>query len=343
MQREIRNVNHSIHNLPPSCPERKRLLGDLERWNTGVDPLAIVRQSLGHSYRDFTFLRRHFLHCGLWVHFLRVRFHQQGVTYAAVPGSVMYTSQLYHALQQENRLNATWKDLDTLRVMQGNSTFFIGDPPTTFEGYHKNYLLTIGASIQNWAPNRRDQRLKVNKDNRPKMKFLGQTSQAAATRLLPVKGQRPISAAQLEDWIKRGGDKGCANGSTDGATQHGAGKGKTEEEKYRQPLLIERLAAAVTMEISELAFDYFAMHNLCHELLQRLKTDIDTNIGPQLLRDFSAHEKFDLGYVVGYVFSSAAGRKGFVSTTVPSTLLLESATKTVNQWLAERKGKMIVG
>ena len=147
MQHVMRNIRQSLLDVRASCPQRKKLLQNMEVWDKGVDPVAVIRITLGKPYRDYTFLRRHFLHCGLWVHQMRTLFHQQGVEYTAVPGTVMCTTQLYHALQQESCLNFAWEDLETLREMHGNSTFFIGEPPSTFEGYFNNFCLTIGSSI----------------------------------------------------------------------------------------------------------------------------------------------------------------------------------------------------
>lgn len=65
MQRAMRNVKQSVHALPNTCPQRKKLLENMDLWNKGVDPIALIRTTLGKPYKDYTFLRRHFLHCGL--------------------------------------------------------------------------------------------------------------------------------------------------------------------------------------------------------------------------------------------------------------------------------------
>jgi hypothetical protein len=65
-----------------------------------ADPIAVLRQVLGQPYRDYTFYRRNHTHCGLWIHYARTAFHRDAMTYAAVPGGVMTTTQLYHALRQ---------------------------------------------------------------------------------------------------------------------------------------------------------------------------------------------------------------------------------------------------
>lgn len=334
MQHVMRIVKQSVYDLPTSCPERKKVLGVLDTWDKGIDPIALIRTSLGRPYNDYTFFRRHFMHCGLVVHFMRPLFHQQGVVYAAVPGTVLCTTQLYHALQQEQCLDYAWKDLETLRKMQGNSTFFIGEPPSSFEGYFNNFCLTIGSSISNWAQNKRDKKLKVSKDNKPLMKFLGMTSTLVANRISTFGDRRPVSVDVVEDWIQRV-SKSQGNVETE-RIQTPTAKNK----KNKQPL-IHRLADAVASEIADLDFDYFAIHNSCRELLLRLQTEEEKVTGPGFTKRYMSQGEHNLAFVVGFVFSTVAGKKDIVATTVSSTRLLEIAAETFNQWLSEGKGNTI--
>jgi hypothetical protein len=92
-----------VLHTPKVCAERRKLLKNFDLWVP--DKLAIARQVMGYPYKDHTFVRRNSLYCGLWVHHLRWVFHSEGMQYAAVPGAVLYTTQLYHALRQENMLS----------------------------------------------------------------------------------------------------------------------------------------------------------------------------------------------------------------------------------------------
>ncbi|KAF2649112.1 hypothetical protein K491DRAFT_721960 [Lophiostoma macrostomum CBS 122681] len=176
---------------PNVCAERRKVIKDFDLWTP--DKVAITRQAMGHPYKDHTFVRRNSLYCGLWVHHLRCMFHGQGVQDAAVPGAVLYTTQLYHALRQENMLSVQWKDLETLRKMQGSSTFSVGDPPTTIEGYFKNWCISMGVSATNWAPNKRSKNVKMNKDNMRNMKYKGWTSFDFARRIEAYGDRRLLS------------------------------------------------------------------------------------------------------------------------------------------------------
>lgn len=53
-----------------------------------------------------------------------------------------------------------------------------------------------------------------------------------------------------------------------------------------------------------------------------------------------AQEK-NLPFVVGFVFSTAAGKAGIDKTAVPTAVLLKCATGEVERWLGEGKGAEI--
>ena len=50
-----------------------------------------------------------------------------------------------------------------------------------------------------------------------------------------------------------------------------------------------------------------------------------------------------MAMVVGFVFSTLAGKRDIDTTTVSSTRLLEIAAETVQQWLSEGKGSLVTG
>lgn len=116
-----------------------------------------------------------------------------------MPGAVMYTTQLYHALRQEKLLDLEWKGLETLQKMQGNSAYFIGEPPTSYEAYFKNYCLCMGVSTTNWAPNKRSTQVKASKNIMREMKFKAVTSTLVANRIATYGDKRALSAEVVVD------------------------------------------------------------------------------------------------------------------------------------------------
>lgn len=169
------------------------------------------------------------------------------------------------------------------------------------------------------------------------MKFLGMTSTLATTRIGPVLGDRqPVSTDVVEGWILKG-NKGQINAKTKDVQSSAA-----KDQKKRQPL-IHQLAAAVAAEIPDLEFDYFAIHNLCRELLLRLQTAEEKATGPEFTKSYMSHGEHNVAMVVGFVFSTLAGKRDIGTSTVSSTRLLEIAAETVQEWLSEGNGSVVTG
>lgn len=85
------------------------------------DPIARYKTERDVPAESTQFLRRHPLYCGVWVHEMRVRFHEAGVDFTSAFGYVHQTYQLYHALRQEKLLGtlAFWRDMESLFQMVG--------------------------------------------------------------------------------------------------------------------------------------------------------------------------------------------------------------------------------
>lgn len=199
-----------IRASPESSPERKKLWALAFMWDD--DPLYHIKDAhmmeTGNAHRNerWSFLRLNPLFCGLWIHHMRTSFHYEGVNYAAVPGAVMCTAQLYHALKQEALLAEEPKreDLDEFMTMQGRKTFFMGNPPTDFEGYFKNFCQTLGLSTTNWAPNKRKGKPKTSAATQRKMKFRGWVSLLIRDRFSSHVDRRPISSEVVENLLEFG-------------------------------------------------------------------------------------------------------------------------------------------
>jgi hypothetical protein len=191
----------------PSSQERSSVLKAATKWDR--DPISTCRLQMiqlkllpGNSPPAWRFLRRNPIHCGLLLHNMRVNLHLSGITYAATPGGVMCTTQLYHALRQEKLLSDhfVWEDLETFWKMQGDSAVFIGDPPTNREAYFRNYCLCIGMSPSNFVPTKRKGKVNVNTANRRNMKFKGWVSLVINRRLAP-NGERPPFSSDLIEGV----------------------------------------------------------------------------------------------------------------------------------------------
>ena len=90
----------------------------------------------------------------------------------------------------------------------------------------------------------------------------------------------------------------------------------------RQDSVIHRLAAAIEAESKDITFVYFTMHNLCWDLLEDMRDACRPYIAA---RHNGAWEpqKHNLPFIVGFVFSTVAGRKDIKTKGLPNEELLE--------------------
>ncbi|KAI4713823.1 hypothetical protein J4E89_001271 [Alternaria sp. Ai002NY15] len=326
MRNEFTTLHRYVEVYPRASSDMRKLVKSIEKIMK-VDPLALIRATFTSPYKDYTMWRRNPTHCGLWIHYARTVFHREAVKYAATPGAVMCVTQLYHALRQTELLSEEWKDLQTLWDMQGNSAYFIGEPPKDFEGHWKNYLMAIGASATNWASSKRNTKVKETKANARLLKFKGPVSAWMASRIATNGDERLITAEAIEDAIK------------DGASHHSS-LAAVAPTIQRQTHIIQKLATALHAEAPEITFDYFTMHDLCWELMGRMKERFSPIIAAKSGKQWEA-QKSNLPFVVGFVFSTAAGKKDIETDGVPSEELLKIAAQVTKKFLEEGKGSVV--
>ncbi|RGP77548.1 hypothetical protein FLONG3_4333 [Fusarium longipes] len=277
MKQEGLKIQKALLDVQQS-PERTRVLELVTLWNK--DPIFSTRQVLteggvlkpGNVPAEFTFLRRNFIHCGLLLHHWRCQLHSSGLEFAAHRGGVLVTTQLYHALRNEKRIccGKSWDDLETMWKFQGDSYFFIGEPPKNREGYHKNFYLCLGP-----------RRLFVDDKREP-------WTPAAVAKL-------------LEDGRVKETQDG--NGKT---YAHMKGRGNEREPLPTTPTgLIGHLAQVIHDEVPRISFNYFSMHCIVWGLLTDLKQAFLENMGPNILLNIPEERKLPL--LVGLIFGAASG------------------------------------
>ncbi|KAL1799343.1 hypothetical protein ACET3X_003380 [Alternaria dauci] len=326
MRNEVETIQRYVEKYPGASSDMKKLIKSLGGI-TEADPIAAIRSTQGETYKEYTVWRRNPTQCGLWIHFARTIFHREGAKYAATPGAVMCATQLYHALREPQLLLEEWKDLQTLWDMQGNSTYFVGEPPKDFEGHWKNYLICIGASATNWASGKRNTKVKETKANVRQMKFKGPVSSWMASRTATDGDQRPITAEAIENAIEE-------------AARHHSSLASVASTIRKQPHVIQKLAIALQAEAPEITSDYFTMHDLCWDLMERMKEQFRPIIAEKSGKQWEA-QKSNLPFVVGFVFSTAAGKKDIETKGVPSEELLNIAVEVTKNLLDEGKGTVI--
>jgi hypothetical protein len=363
LKQESLKIQKALLNLP-ATPERKEVLQVVTRWNR--DPTYIARMTMLENgsiksddlLPEFTFLRRHPTFCGLLLHHYRSHLHWRGVEVAAHSGGLMCTTQLYHALRNENRLSdKRWEDLETLWKFQGDPCFFVGGPPKDREGYYRNFSLCVGVSATNWAPNRRDTRPVVYKKNAPNMKRDGWVSLHVFKRHLVDNKREPWTVAYVAELLADGRIKAMQDGK---GRWYAHIKGKEKEVGFTsfydeipanaiqlEPLpstprgIINYLAQHIDKEVPRIAFNYFNMHYIAWDLLTRLKNALLKVIGPEFLNAVPNEDQLPL--VVGYIFSTAAGHgnSDVRKRDVGNDTFIDVATEVINDFLDSGMGSWI--
>ncbi|KAI8719775.1 hypothetical protein NCS52_00759500 [Fusarium sp. LHS14.1] len=311
MQQECRQIKKAMFQVPRMSKDHDNVLNSVTKWDK--DPIWHCRHKmirLGAMPKpkppDVP---------------VPANFHISGVRYAAHSGGLMATTQLYHALHNEKLLpeEVVWEDLDEFWKRQGNSAFFVGDPPTDREGYFRNYCLSIGLSASNWAPTKRQ----------------------GKNRLVPT-GDRPaLSADVMEGILLDGRRHEIMDGKGHDRPEL---KEKTEDDKVDfinlSPAgLIEKLALDVHDDVPKITFDLFTLHNIAWDLLTKLKGEFTKVMGTEFLRYVPREEL--LPFVVGYVFSTAAGRPDIETKTESKDILINAAGRFVKGFLEKGKGTVV--
>lgn len=103
--------------------------------------------------------------------------------------------------------------------------------------------------------------------------------------------------------------------------------------------LIEKLALDVHDDVPKITFDLFTLHNTAWDLLTKLKGEFTKVMGTEFLRYVPREEL--LPFVVGYVFSTAAGRQDIETKTESTDILINAAGRFVKGFLEKRKGTIV--
>ncbi|EHK39951.1 hypothetical protein TRIATDRAFT_162747, partial [Trichoderma atroviride IMI 206040] len=347
-QQESLKIKHSMLEIPVSNKERSRVLSAATRWDK--DPIWAARKLVSDAglfpneiAPEFKFLRRNPLHCGLLIHNMRSALHSSGGPYLAGPGALVGVTQLYHALRKEKMLadSLVWEDLEDLWKMQGNPSFFVGDLPTNREAYFKNYCLSIGTSVTNWAAERRKGKLKINAANRRNLKFMGYLTLATNHRLEHPGERVPWSSAAVENALNEGILKQYTNSRDHIQPEF---KDKVEEARVENarllpPGLIRKLAQGLQAELPGIRFNLFTMHHEAWRFLERLSEGYAGILGAGVL----SNKPDELPFAAGLPLAVAAGQMSPQGDkkTEPSDALLVLAAGVLRKFLQEGQGRAV--
>ncbi|KAK8872449.1 hypothetical protein PGQ11_002963 [Apiospora arundinis] len=185
----------------------------------------------------------------------------------------------------------------------------------------------MGMSVSNWAPNKRSGKINLSQATRRNMKFKGWASLLMQER---YRVKRSLSTEVVMDLLAEAKDRDSSSGSK----KNGKAKVYTGIHDVAPTDLVRQLADQIHAEIPDLTFDYFALHDVCWEVLQSLKRGFEAAAGAGSMAIVIPQED-KLPHLAGYVFS---GMKTPDGTTVPQPVLWQMAAAVVADGLARGFG-----
>ncbi|KAH6652650.1 hypothetical protein BKA67DRAFT_518867 [Truncatella angustata] len=249
---------------------------------------------------------------GLILYRFRSEQRDLGLTVANAWGSVTYTAHLQNALQQEKLLSEQWDDMMMVRVLLGDSNFFVGDAPTNPPDYMKRFNLQTGVSVAAMT------------GTLPGIKYddLAPVSSMFHERYVTETGRVDWTAEHIDQIIDL--SRYEAMGSEEEGTlmfgqiedpdklndkkktgdRSGKNRKKATEGALLQPeQLIRLLTFALNNEKFELSFPWLSMHRSCWRFLRAVKTSCDSylrqTVGPAYVEKES-----QLPFLVAWIFSA---------------------------------------
>ncbi|ESZ94889.1 hypothetical protein SBOR_4765 [Sclerotinia borealis F-4128] len=288
------------------------------------------------SEEDFYLYRHHPILCGILAFRATLLCQSFGVAYCNAVGTVVFPAQFYNALKQKpNPLNA-WPLMDQAIAVHTPERVFVGGAPQKMQACFRQACLMLGCSPTQFAANRRPGRGSVASKNGPR----------------GLKETSPIG-----DLFRKGFEKGSItltlhieNILNDQARDEELSrnpKAKSLKYEWRRTKrltslqFLEALTGAISLELSDLNFNYFELHQQSVMLLRKvnveLKADLQNVFGPNYLENES-----QLPFVGLYVVMAACNTEKTaenIGLRGTSSLLLEKAGEIVEKFLSNLKNE----
>ncbi|KAI1453562.1 hypothetical protein F4805DRAFT_461664 [Annulohypoxylon moriforme] len=283
---------------------------------------------------------------GLMLYHFRSEIWDIGIALANAWGSIAYSLHLYNALRSEKLLSGVWKDMDVVRSLLGDSSFFVGDAPENLGQAMKKFCLQMGTTMAAFT-NKRRGRVPLESRAGPRgIKDGAPVSCMFMDRYLRGTGQvdwKPEHVARIIDlglWETEGSEEDgtLILGQVDdpkklkekAKAKHKKGSEKTN---LSPDQLIRALMFALQGETLELSLPYISMHRECWSLLRAVRKHCD----PLLRQLFTAaymERESELCWVVGWIF--------FEPLQTGNTKLLVKARDAVDEFV-RKEGTTVLG
>lgn len=205
------------------------------------------------------------LWCGLLLYKFRMWSHDCAIRSANSWTCIMATAHLYNSLRQTGVLRCEWPDMENLIMLHGAKNLFVGDLPTTFIGFVKNFSLSMGLPASMLARNAR-RRTSPLPCFKPR-KFLGMlapTMWKFKSGICEGDSRGVLGPGDVKEFMRKTVSEETGSRYFDAATDASS--------------ILQLLPLEINLETPEVTFDHFELHIVCWKLLRELHSTFDNSV-----------------------------------------------------------------
>ena len=282
-----------------------------------------LHRSIGPG-KPFFLFRQCPLLCGILTFSMQTISSKSGLTIYEWHPCVSNVAHLYNATKQEGLLDENLQAIDCLIEAYGQESFFCGAAPTARNAYQNRHSLMLGASIENFAKNRRKAGVVFSKKGRrnleepPIFESLRDRFCKAKNREYTVLPDKNIES-MLHVMSQRQGTKSMQSR-----------RQWDNCHKLRPIQLLEILRDSLAHEESKLDFDYFKTFVFSWDLLKALMGIFGTGFTSSSSTKMQRPAKNQMACIPHYVFSGCDKDLG--------TAKLEIVAKAIKAFKEKEEG-----
>jgi hypothetical protein len=263
-----------------------KLVSFVSTWiNQDLISKAVRKQSKqipeehGVELPPFFLMKQHPLLCGSLVYWLNLSLQEFSISLANAYDSILSAAHLYNAARKSNLLAISWPDMDYLISAHTSQRIFVGGLPSKPEDFFKRFHMVLGASVLNFARNRRAIRPHDSSKDagcRRLRKTMPIHDIFRARYCIP-EGRAELTRTKLDVVIAEAAIRHPElNHIAADANQW------ANTRKLTSLQLMSILRVAITDEEFHLHFDYISMHIRCATLLSEMRQKFITGGGVQV-------------------------------------------------------------
>ena len=246
--------------------------------------------------------------------------------------------------------------MDMIEMLHGPQVLYCGPAPSSPDQYLKRFLLNMGYSASNFAPNRRDSRVAASAAGPRSLADLSPVSQILQNRYCHSATRGELVPGDVEKILKkrRSSDEDieytgeASSNKSDLETPKKAAEDTTsdsdeineanavrrwETEGHVGPVqLLRSLRNALQLETLEMTFDHLRLHRMCWDLLRNLKHDLNEDFKRVFGSGYLEKEN-QLPFLIGYIFMTATATKSLQSQAKLLPVRLPREFIVTNQYM----------